>query len=267
MMGQRASVRSTDVRDVYHAEYFLQRVDGYDRFQQFDGTLATLFDRARRNFTLLDIRPNDRVLDLGCGRGEVAIAAGVAGAVAVGCDFSLDAIRLAWAKTREIERRAGRGINTEFVCGIATEAVFKAGSFDKILMSEFVEHVAPSELAIILRNIRTWLRPGGSVVVYTFPNRLARRTYPLLRAYTHLLYGRDIGERPEDTIHPDYHKLHLNEQSYFSLGQSLRRAGFARVRVWFDAPHRKRNLLMLKETLLYQILFGYNLVARATKRA
>lgn len=81
-MSHKHTLRSIDVRDAYQQEYFLQRVDGYDQFVQFDGTPQTLFDRARRNLELLDIHPGDYFLDLGCGRGEVTIAAGFLGAIA-----------------------------------------------------------------------------------------------------------------------------------------------------------------------------------------
>jgi cyclopropane fatty-acyl-phospholipid synthase-like methyltransferase len=81
-MSHKHTLRSVDVRDVYQQEYFLQRVDGYDQFDQFDRTPQTLFDRARRNLELLDIHPGDYFLDLGCDRGEVAIAAGFLGAIA-----------------------------------------------------------------------------------------------------------------------------------------------------------------------------------------
>lgn len=123
-MSHKRPLRSTDTRDVYQQEYFLQRVDGYDQFVQFDGTPQTLFDRARRNLELLDVHPGEYVLDLGCGRGEVAIAAGFLGAIAVGCDFSHDAIVLAQQKLRTIIRNSGREIRTSFLCAIATDEVF-----------------------------------------------------------------------------------------------------------------------------------------------
>ncbi len=263
-MNHQQTLRSIDVRDVYSQEYFLQRVDGYDQFDQFDGTLQTLFPRARRNLELLDIHPGEHFLDLGCGRGEVAIAAGVLGAVTVGCDFSYDAIVLAQQKLRSINQKTNRNIRTSFVCTIATENTFQPNSFNKILMSEFIEHVSPQERDIILKNVRRWLRPEGKVLIYTFPNRWARRTYPLMRWYVRLRSGVDIGERPADTTHPDYTKLHLNEQHYFSLYFGLKRAGFRRVKVWFDSDINGR-LIFIKRTLLYNLLFGYNLTGTGIK--
>lgn len=264
LMNHRHTLRSIDVRDIYHQEYFLQRVDGYDRFAQFDGTTKTLFERARRNLELLDIHPGEYFLDLGCGRGEVAIAAGFIGAIAVGCDFSHDAIVLAQQKMRSIEQNSGRNIRTSFMCAIATENMFRPNSFDKVLMSEFIEHVSPQERDVILRNVRRWLKPGGKVLIYTFPNRWSRYTYPLMRWYVRIRNGVDMGERPDDTTHPDYTKYHLNEQSYFSLYFALRRAGFREVHVWFDS-HSSGRFSIIKRTFLYNLLFGSNLTGVGIK--
>jgi len=263
-MSHKHTLRSTDVRDIYHQEYFLQRVDGYDRFAQFDGTKETLFERARRNLELLDIHPGEYFLDLGCGRGEVAITAGVMGAITVGCDFSHDAIVLAQQKLRSIKQSSSRNIRTSFVCAIATENIFQPNSFDKILMSEFVEHISPQERDIVLKNARTWLRPGGKVLIYTFPNRWSRYTYPLMRWYVRIRNGVDMGKRPDDTTHPDYAKYHINEQNYFSLYFALRRAGFREVHVWFDS-HIDGRFSIIKRTFLYNLLFGSNLTGVGVK--
>lgn len=264
-MRSSKSVRSIDVRDVYHQEYFLQRVDGYDQFDAFDGTSAALFDRARRNYELLKIQAGETFLDLGCGRGEVTIAAATAGATAVGCDFSQDAIILAGRKAREIAQKRGQPLRCSFLCGVATDDLFSPNSFDKILMSEFAEHVAPEEFAVILRNTYRWLKPGGRLLVFTYPNRWTRRVHPFLRIYVRLTQGVDMGRRPEDTLHPDYQKLHLNEQSYISLRRAFLHAGFRRVRVWFDQPADSGRFSLIKRTLLYRMLFHSNLTALGTK--
>lgn len=264
-MSYKRLLRSTDVRDVYHQEYFLQRVDGYDQFAHFDGTPQTLFDRARRNLELLDIHPGEYVLDLGCGRGEVTIAAGFLGAIAIGCDFSHDAVVLARQKLKTIMQNSGREIQASFLCAIATDDIFRSNIFDKVLMSEFIEHVSSLERGIILKNVRKWLKPGGRLLVYTFPNRWSRHTHPLMRWYLRWRTGNDIGERPDDTLHPDYSKLHLNEQSYLSLHVALWRAGFRHVRVWFDSPAPTGRLSIIKRSLLYNVLFGGNLTAVGVK--
>ena len=113
----------------------------------------------------------------------------------------------------------------------------------------------PSLLAFLVRLL----------LIYTFPNRCSRRTHPLMRWYVHWRTGIDIVARPEDTLHPDYSKLHLNEQSYLSLYVALRRAGFHQVRVWFDSPAPTGRLSIIKRSLLYNVLFGGNLTAVGIK--
>ncbi|MGQ9877171.1 MAG: methyltransferase domain-containing protein [Chloroflexus sp.] len=93
----------------------------------------------------------------------------------------------------------------------ATDNIFRSNTFDKILMSEFIEHISPHERRIVLENVRKWLKPGGKLLIYTFPNRWSRRTHPLMRLYLRWRTGIDIGACPDDTLHPDYSKLHLNE--------------------------------------------------------
>lgn len=264
-MSHKQKLRSIDVRDVYHQEYFLQRVDGHDQFARFDGTPQTLFDRARRNLELLDVHSGEYFLDLGCGRGEVAIAAGFLGAVAFGCDFSYDAIMLAKQKLMSIKRSSGREIQTSFLCAVATDDIFRSNVFDKVLMSEFIEHISPYERKIVLENVRKWLKPSGKLLIYTYPNRWSRHTYPLMRWYVRWRTGIDIGVRPDDTLHPDYAKLHLNEQSYLSLYVALWRAGFRQIRVWFDSPTPSGRLRIIKLSLLYNVLFGGNLTALGVK--
>lgn len=260
-------LRSTDVRDVYHAEYFTDRVDGHAAFAAFDGTPATLFDRARRNLELLAPQPGERLLELGCGRGEVVLAAAAAGTPAVGVDFAPAALALARARQRTIEAQRGAPLPASFVAGAAAEVAFAPASFDCALLAEFIEHIAPAEAAVALRNLRGWLRPGGRVLVYTYPNVWARRSYPLMRSWANRVRGMQLPDRPEDTTHPDYQRLHLNEQSPRSLARALQRAGFVGVRVWLDTPREAGGLALLKNTPLYRNLFGYNLVATASTRA
>lgn len=261
----KGGLRSTDVRDIYDAEYFLNRVDGFDRFDQFDGTPPTLFDRARRNFELLSLEAGEYLLDIGCGRGEVVITAGLAGVHAIGCDFSPAALDLANAKLREIECRLKKSADVLFVRSSATEVEFVENSFDKVLLSEFIEHLSKREAAIVLRRVYRWLKPGGTVVIFTGPNRWNRKVYPMYRVYARLLKGIVLPPTPGDTTHPDYDKLHLNEQTWVSLWWALRTVGFSRVRVWFDVNPPASVFSRIIWKLGAKYLFGTNLVGMGIK--
>jgi 2-polyprenyl-3-methyl-5-hydroxy-6-metoxy-1,4-benzoquinol methylase len=90
-----------------------------------------------------------RVLDVGCGDGELAIAFAEAGAMVTGYDPSVETIAAARARAGE----PGPRFTTEPPA---------PGGFDLVLCTEVLEHV-PDDRAFALQLI-SWLRPGGRVV-------------------------------------------------------------------------------------------------------
>ncbi len=95
-------MKSTDVVDIYHQNYFLNAVDGYREFLTFDGTEGTLFDRYKRNIDALDLKPSENFLEIGCGRGEIVMYHAKSGGYSMGVDYSSDAIALAIQKRNDL---------------------------------------------------------------------------------------------------------------------------------------------------------------------
>ena len=78
------------------------------------------------------------------------------------------------------------------------------------------------------------LRPGGYLLVHTAPNRLFMNVgWPLSRPFVRLAGHGEIADRV-DRWFEIAEEYHVNEQSVHSLRRALRRAGFARPRVWLD---------------------------------
>jgi SAM-dependent methyltransferase len=85
------------------------------------------------DFFVERIRPGERVLDVGCGKGELAFdLVERAGASVVGIDN--DPVHLAFARTHFVHDRL------EFVAGDATSAL-PAGQFDVVVLSNVLEHI------------------------------------------------------------------------------------------------------------------------------
>lgn len=230
-------MNSADARHLYTREYFLHQVDGYREFADFRGEASQLFERHRRNLDLIALRPAHRFLDVGCGRGELVLHHARTGGDATGVDFSADAIELARQKAREL------GLSCTLL-NASFDQVPTERAFDRILASEFIEHISPAEGRAFFKLARRLLQPDGRLVVYTYPNTLQRRIgYPLQRALVRLATGERLPAVQPDATSEHYRLYHLNEQSYGSLRRTARAAGFRQVRVFYDVsspPPRTR---------------------------
>lgn len=227
--------KSTDVKEIYDEKYFLKQVDGFKEYGDFSGKHHQLFERYRRNISLLDLRKEHSYLEYGCGRGEVCIFHAARGGAVVGVDYSEDAIALAREKAKKLN------FSIDFhVCSFSD---FPAGEnkFDRILASEFIEHISASEGAVFFELAYRALKPGGKLLVFTFPNTLQRKYgYPVFRLIM-VLFGRRFPKVQTDMLSEHYKLYHLNEQNYFTLRDNARTAGFSELEIGYDIGYYEKS--------------------------
>ena len=113
------------------------------------------FER-RLHFLLGEVRPGDRVLDVGCGTGDFTAAMARAGADAIGVDVAEAALRRARSRHPGVEFR---------LVPLDGPLPFEDGSFELVWASEVIEHVA--DTARWLSEVRRVLAPGGRLLVTT----------------------------------------------------------------------------------------------------
>jgi SAM-dependent methyltransferase len=134
---------------------------------------------------LFALKSGDRLLDVGCGSGDLlaAAAAREAGAVLVGIDPDEDALELASHKITGTIHAA------ELHQGVAEELPFDDESFDLVAATRVLVPMDPRARAQALRECWRVLRPGGRLLVadweeeakgleaiLTYPWRLVRDT-------------------------------------------------------------------------------------------
>ncbi len=225
---------------LYDEQYFLHVCEGYEEFLSGEG--AYLSRRLAEALAVAGIAPGMRVLDVGCGRGEILYRTTSLGARAYGIDYAQAAVRL----SRKVAQRAERqGKRIDVYQASALYLPFVDASFDRVLMLDIVEHLYPSELTMALAEARRVLRPGGRIIIHTAPNVWYNRyAYPVVRLVRMAMgMGAQYPRDPRAVIPENVH-VHVNEQSAVSLWRYLRRAGFQGIKVWLSSPpqHRQENV-------------------------
>jgi len=222
---------------LYTEEYFLTACEGYKEFTESQG--ERLSRRLSEAFAYAEVKPGMQVLDVGCGRGEILRHVTRLGARAYGIDYAEVAVQLSREATQHEATPVGV-YRTD-----AKRLPYPAGTFDRALVFDVVEHLYPWELHASLSDIYRVLKPGGMIVVHTAPNRwYDQYAYPLVR-FVRRLQGKRYPANPRALNVAANVEVHVNEQSIVSLRQYLQRAGFARVKVWLNSPpqHRQENVL------------------------
>lgn len=218
-------------RELYDRPYFLEACGGHEIYKESGGAL--LDQRLSIVFQLAEIAPGMRVLDLGCGRGELARHSAEAGALTWGVDLSEEAIRIS---KETLSRSSHCGIfQRAGLCKAKGSSLpFASGSFDRVLLSDILEHLSKEELKSTLGEVHRVLSPEGMVVFHTFPNKwFYGLFYPLKRLFWDKFRGL-AGPRDPRTYYERL--LHIQELSPWSVWRCFR-GGF-KIRLW--CSHRSR---------------------------
>ncbi len=202
--------------DVYTTEYFLS-----DACEGFDSYVSGDVSKIKQEIVrLLDVQPGHRVLDVGCGRGEVMAAVMRDGATVVGIDYADAAVKLARDLVGPRVSRAD-----------ATLLPFPDKTFDRVVMGDVIEHL-PWDIAVAaIRDITRVLTDDGYLIVHTSPNRLFVSLFmPVVRLGLRLTGRAELAHRISEY---DERKtvMHPNELSPFGLRRLLAQAGVP-AKVW-----------------------------------
>jgi ubiquinone/menaquinone biosynthesis C-methylase UbiE len=119
------------------------------------------------------LQPGQRVLDLGCGTGNLALRVKRAcpGVEASGVDADPRMLRAATAKAKRA------GVEVTFTHGFAQALPFPDAAFERVVSGLFFHHLSPLQKASALREAARVLAPGGELHVADW----GRPAGPLMR--------------------------------------------------------------------------------------
>ena len=148
----------------------------------------------RRLVAAAGLAPGQTVLEVGCGTGNLLVAAADAqpGATVVGLDPDPAALE----RARRKERRRGRRFRVEQ--GFADELPHADGSVDRVLSAFMFHHLPPDAKRAMLAEVRRVLVPGGQLLLLDFeglprPHRLVALVLRLVGHRPNHGHGHDEG--------------------------------------------------------------------------
>jgi ubiquinone/menaquinone biosynthesis C-methylase UbiE len=237
--------------DLYTEEYFLSACEGYDEFLASEG--EHLSRRLKQSFEVAAVEPGMKVLDVGCGRGEIMRHCAALGAAAYGFDYAPVAVRM----TQKLIESVADDLQGRIISAVQADAKcipFPSGVFDRVLMFDVVEHLQPWELHAAFLEVRRVLKPDGRFIIHTAPNIwYDRYAYPVVRWFRTLTgLGAKYPRDPRQFLVEHNKDVHVNEQSMWSMKRALRAADFA-SRIWLDSPPQNRDENMVLAGLRYMV--------------
>lgn len=102
-----------------------------------------------------------RLLELGCGAGDVALVYAACGYSVFGLDIAPTAVR--WAR----DKAAERGLGARFVVGDVRALPYHRGAFDVVVDGHLLHCIIGPDRARVLGEVRRVLRPGGAFLLGT----------------------------------------------------------------------------------------------------
>ncbi|MCX7661107.1 MAG: class I SAM-dependent methyltransferase, partial [Candidatus Omnitrophica bacterium] len=214
-------------------DYYLSDCEGY---RQFKTTKAKILSkRLKRILSLAEIRPGMRILDIGCGRGELVLHSGLLG-VSFGIDSSEDALKIAY----ETERFWLRNFpflskRILFIKADCQFLPFKDKKIEIVFLSDIVEHLSDDKIRIMLKEVFRVLKEDGKIIIHTSPNRIFLNYGLKFYYFLGRIFGKKLNwnmkeELPLGCKTP----IHINEQTTFRLRKTLRKAGFRKIKLWLE---------------------------------
>ena len=123
----------------------------YDVFARFMEKDAEVF------FDRLGVKPGSRLLDVGCGAGQLALIAARAGARVTGCDIAVNWLEQARA------RAAAEGLDIAFEEGDAESLPYADGQFD--VVTSLVGAMFAPRPELVAAELKRVCRPGGTIAM------------------------------------------------------------------------------------------------------
>jgi ubiquinone/menaquinone biosynthesis C-methylase UbiE len=240
--------------DKYTREYYENCCDGAKEFLESNG--KNLPHRLKIILELAKIQKGQKILDIGCGRGELAFHGSSLGAQVWSIDYSSSALAVARDALLNNKEQSISN-NLFFMQADARTLPFMKETFDLAFMLDVVEHLTPDELDNAFQEVKRVLHSNGYLFIHTMPNLwYYKGGYKLFR-FIQAVRGNHLPPDPRDRW--AFKDLHVNEQTPLMLWRKLRKNGF-QAKVWlrttqsYEEEKNKVARLLMKSLVRLPII-------------
>ncbi|MEW5951443.1 MAG: class I SAM-dependent methyltransferase [Elusimicrobia bacterium] len=224
------------MKELYDKSYFFSECEGFKEFLSSGGIklsrrLSYIYGK------IYAYKPN-KILDMGSGRGELALAFALTGWESYGADYSSEALEIS-SRLKEKWIKNSPDMKLKYVETRVENLPFENNFFDAVVMSDLVEHLSESSLDLAFSEALRVLKKDGRLFIHTSPNAIFLKWGLLLYKILGLINGLNMPENMRAALPRGLSKdFHINEQTVFSLKSKLKKAGFEKVEFEFKKnPH------------------------------
>lgn len=190
-----------------------------------------LTPQMNRIYFLGDPDKGDKVLDNGCGIGQLGLRAALIGADVTLSDNSKEALDFAESFAKEHQIRA------EYHIADCTRLPFDDETFDVIYFVAMIYHLTPEQSVKALAEIRRTLKPNGKAVITLCGNKFTETLKPLFTLYKKITGG-TFYEFDDPKV-----SGHINKMTPFEFTRLLRQNGF-KYKIYAEFAHHKKLTLL-----------------------
>jgi ubiquinone/menaquinone biosynthesis C-methylase UbiE len=223
-------MKSVDAK-IYNKEYYLTVCPGFEEFKESSGKKLHL--RVEKLLNQLRISKDMRVLDVGCGRGDIALYLGKNLNEVFGIDYSKEAIGIANSIKNNFSKSMQKKVH--FMVMNIKKLSFPDNYFDVVICIDVLEHLYKEEAEYALREMKRVLKKNGILFLQTGINKLLYDftykyyIFPMNKILTKIdMLVRRISYKslPEDPRTKEEKIQHVNEPTYVYLRKLLNKYKF-----------------------------------------
>ena len=169
----------------------------------------------RKTVALAQIQPGDKVLEVGCGTGDVTLAAQTlagAGGQVYGIDPAPEMIAVAQRKAAQAHQAV------TFQVGVIEQLAFPDHSFDVGLSSLMMHHLPDVIKKQGLAEVVRVLKPGGRLLIVDFKRPTSGRHHLLSMLFLHNHMPTGLQDLPALLTQAGFSELTVGDVGFMALG-------------------------------------------------